>query len=646
MNRLVVKSWIQNGQWDDFKKQFPDLESLSAFTTRNKESILHLVARFASESFAQKVIRAYHLDDKDSLVVKELWARRDNKGELCVNFERFKKYFNKPFLKKVEAVYSGRYFEKPEEKWPEEKQTNPHAQVYKLFRRYALRAAFDGNAGLKKDFPSKALPVMLFLPAINNQVRIFPVYFDLKSRTSFLRQIYHQLDCPEDAMSPMLASVYLFDKTIRNMTPDDHEMQAAFKYFQEQHGILKFENYAITSSPTAVMYAEIDPEPASVGITISSPRRQTLPASFQEVLTTDKEAHWLYKSFRGVQKGKMTKESFWHELVHVTDLTQESPLSLSPLFTYSVLCLMAHLTPEDKNLKFVITEVLSLYSTRDLFTEYATVLLANTEPSDNMWYTKIRQLISFLSTGARAPAVANRIQNALSDWNPDDLNRLDELVYRFGKLHTDKCPMGGRFLPGKILTRRWRAYRDSAHKMLTDFFGQNKDLAPKVLRSLTQVLKDLPILTENATTLGAIVLSEGWLDLLKKYPLAELPEAAVFREMIKKENLSANEQTATARLNKLIDACPQEIKKPEDVQALLSAVICAHQVKAITKNEFTDEHTALGAPDYQQLTDGTVLNGLKNYAGFLIRTQAERRRPVLISSHKKKSQDESHQKED
>ena len=139
MDRRLVERLIQNEQWDEFKAYFPDIDALSAFTTRDNKSILHLVARFASPTFAQKVIRFYHLDNKDSFVAKELWARRDKAGELCVNFERFKKYFNKPFLDKVEAVYSGRYFKKPDEKWPLEKQTSPRVEVYKLLRRYALR---------------------------------------------------------------------------------------------------------------------------------------------------------------------------------------------------------------------------------------------------------------------------------------------------------------------------------------------------------------------------------------------------------------------------------------------------------------------------------------------------------------------------
>ena len=638
-DRLVVKSLIQHEQWDDFQARFPKISDLSAFTTPNGESVLHLVARFGSLSFAQKLIRFYKLDDENSLVAKELWARRNKEGELCVRFERFKRYFNKSFLDKVEAVYSGDYFKHPNKKYFEKRQVHPRAHVYKLFRRYALRASFDFAAlGFQTQLPDGQMPVCFHQTSLRGKQRCFTVGLDLSSKVPFLRQVYNQLDCPEDLMSPMLGNLLLFDEMLKKAQKNDPHIRAAFDYFRSKGGILRFENHALSPVRNAVMYAEPDGGGANSSpmITIDCPQRLTLPPSFGELFNSKRnEGHWLYDSFAFTTVGEKTRDCFWHELIHVVDLSQQTPTTLSRLFGYSVMCLFATMKKKDLPLREIAGNVLALYPTSDLFFEFGTWLTANYDgPVKNSMLKSIQQLINYQTHGAKAPAVASRIEKALMNWSDEDIERMDWLLERFIKLHAKSCPSYQKLATRKRkFDIRWKLYQKKMHHLFSDFFKKNKDLYPKVQASLKKTLDDLEVLTRRSTTLGNVVLSEGWLQLLKQYPVkGELPEETVFRQITNIKKSCPDKDKAMRRLHVLVDDCPARVKNAEDMQKLLSAVVCGYVVDGMSTPEQKVNVDVLAEPAYSALIDGKMLIALKEYAGFLIRTKAAQHKtlPVIV----------------
>ncbi|MBO4547329.1 MAG: hypothetical protein J5700_07110, partial [Treponema sp.] len=517
-DRLVVKSLIQHEQWDDFQARFPNISDLSAFTTPNGESVLHLVARFGSLSFAQKLIRFYKLDDENSLVAKELWSRRNKDGELCVRFERFKRYFNKSFLDKVEAVYSGDYFKHPNKKYFEKRQVHPRAHVYKLFRRYALRASFDFAAlGFQAQVPDGQMPVCFHQTSLRGKQRCFTVGLDLSSKAPFLRQVYSQLDCPEDLMSPMLGNLFLFDEMLKKAQKNDPHVRAGFDYFRNKGGILRFENHDLSPVRSAVMYATVDGGGANPSpmITIDCPRRLTLPPCLNDLFNekSEKTMHWLYESFLWDAKSETTRDGFWHELIHVVDLSQQTPTTLSRLFAYSVMCLFATVKQKDLASRETLGNVLVLYPTADLFPEFGTWLTANYEgPVKNSMLKSIQQLINYQTHGAMAPAVASRIEKALMNWSDKDIERMDSLLEKFTNLHAKSCPSYQEFSSRKrVFNKKWKLYTKKMNLLFKNFFQKNKDLYPKVQMALRRTLNDLEVLTRHSTTFGNVVLSEGWL---------------------------------------------------------------------------------------------------------------------------------------
>ena len=639
-DRLIVKKLIQHEQWDDFQALFPKVSDLSAFTTPNGESVLHLVARFGFLSFAQKLIRFYKLDDENSLVAKELWARRNKDGELCVRFERFKRYFNKSFLDKVDAVYSGHYFTNPKEKYLEKKQVHPRAQVYKLFRRFALRASFDfASLGFQTQIPDGYMPVCFYQTSLRGRTRCFTVGLDLSSKEPFLKQVYKQLDCPEDLMSPMLGSLYLFDNMLKKAQKNDPHIRAGFDYFRKNGGVLRFENNTLSPVSGAVMYAVVDGVVPM--ITIDCPRRLTLPPSFGELLGRPESDsnHWLYSSFLSTKEGEKTRDSFWHELIHVVDLSQQTPTTLSRLFGYSVMCLFASMKAKDIPLRQTAGNVLALYPTSSLFTEFGPWLTANYYgPVKNQMLKSIQQLMNYQTHGATAPAVSSRIEKALMDWSDKDIERMDSLVEKFIKLHAQACP-SYQELPLREFNKKWAIYRKKMSFIFSDFFRKNKDLYPKVQEALKNTLDDLEILTRHSLTLGHVVLSEGWLRLLKQYPVkGELPEETVFRLMTNIKKNCPNKDQAMRRFHALIDNCSPRVKNAEDAQKLLSAVVCGYIVDNMSTPEQKVNVDVLAEPAYSGLIDGKMLIALKEYAGFLIRTKAAHHKalPVIVSKGSRK----------
>ena len=638
--RRFVRDIIANEQWDAFQERFPDLQALSAFTTRNQESILHLVARFASPSFASEVIRRYRLGDPNSLLAKELWARRDKNGELCVNFKRFKHYFSKAFFDKVVAVYSGRYFAYPEEKWPVQKQTNPRVQVYKQFRRFALSAAFDhenepfNNANFQPTEDPSKIVIGLRMPAGSKQVRSIPVTLKIDSQIPFLNQIYHQLDCPEDMMSPMLAGVLAVEQAVRREMPTKPSMAAAFRFFQDKGGVLFFENEELRTIPFAEMYT-IPAEPCPP-VVVCCPTRQTLPDSFNEILNSERQAHWIYDNFQAPFSFKETTEDLHHELLHVVVLSQDVPIHQTRLFTYTALCLMAHLRPQDNKVQTVLHHILSYYTTPAVFEEMATFLVSEVGPSSNPWARHIRQLMDLQVQGAQAPAVANRIDLALSDWDAHDIERMDELERQFCDLHKKSCPLHGR-TSEQVFNAQWKRYQTRMDKLLSRFFDQNKDLSGKLLKSLHHTSKDLEVLAENPTTLGGVVLSEGWVRLLQQYSPNVLPELAVFKQSVFIDRSYQSPEQMKQGLNLCLDSCSPEIRSAQDVQALLAASLCAKSIALVLGQKESIDSVSVNCASYPDLTDGTVWRGLKKYAASLIRAGSQERLPRLITSRKKKT---------
>lgn len=649
--RRFVRDIIANEQWDAFQQCFPDIEALVSFETDRGESILHLLAQYASYTFAHRVIRAYRLDDRTSASVKDLWAQRDDNGELCVNYKRFKKHVRDSLAAKVDAVYSGHYFAFPNKKWALRGHSTPREDVYRLFCRYALPAAFDQTeAGLKRQESTtektSGLRIYLREPGkTEGTTRSIPVWVDVTSRRSFLRQIYDQLDCPDAVMSPTLAVIWLVEKALKKDFPKNPTMQEAFRYFQSKQGVLNLADQRLSVFPknTAQMYIVPGSLQKQPMIVACCPERVALPASLHELLKDAPCTDWVYNSCQNQRGQQEMTETLFHELFHVADLSQEHPLSQSKLFMYSVLCLLSRMGKKDHALKeFMGVRVLTQANTPQVFIESAAYLMADAESSDNQWLKHVRAFMMAFIHGIDVPAVVNRAHIALADWDSQDIKRMDSLVNKFARLHTRQCPLWEK-TKGRAFEKQWERFVVAMDKLLGDFFKENEALPHKVASALINTMQDMTILSKRPQTWGRVVLSEGWLRLLHQYvhPLLPFPEMAVFTQMYQMRGECPQEADAKRGLVALAAECPLKIKSEMDFQSLLDTLLCAQRVDELTGN--TQTATLWTSASYQDLVGGKVARALKKYA-----TSCLPQPPQTIARRKraKESKDKDHQKED